>query len=211
MGATVYFHPDIKTKVEIPEVLVNQLDEELISTVEDSEGNTRYMLDRKLPNTTIPFVKGNDINYSSILAFFHEGLRKYTWVLYILVVIFIITAVSNGANLLFIITNDGWWGHTPGHRQHFSMARLRAIELRRSIARSANTGISCFIDQRGDVYDATSYWEPAVISRDLNINRELTFYARMGDYIGRLSVFLTVLFSLISVVFGIRKRKELKV
>lgn len=99
VGATVYFHPDIKTKVEIPEVLVDQLDPESVSAVEDSEGNTRYMLDRKSPNTTIPFVKGNDINYSSILAFFNESLRKYTWILYILVVIFIITAVSNGANM----------------------------------------------------------------------------------------------------------------
>ena len=47
-----------------------------------------------------------------------------------------------GANFLFIITNDGWWRNTPGHRQHNAFARLRAIETRRSVARSANTGIS---------------------------------------------------------------------
>ena len=99
IGLTVYFHPDIKTRVEVPEILVDQLDPGSVSTVEDSEGNTRYMLDRKSPNTTIPFVKGNDINYSSILAFFSESLRKYTWILYVFVVIFIITAVSNGANM----------------------------------------------------------------------------------------------------------------
>lgn len=99
VGATVYFHPDIKTKVEVPEEIVSTLDPELITQMEDSEGNTHYMLDRKMPNTTIPFVKGNDVNYSSILALLGESLRKYTWILYIAVVIFIITAVSNGANM----------------------------------------------------------------------------------------------------------------
>ncbi len=117
--------------------------------------------------------------------------------------------VKQGANLLFIITNDGWWGNTPGHKQHFSMARLRAIELRRSIARSANTGISCFIDQRGDVYQQTEYWVPAVIRQDVNLNNEMTFYARMGDYIGRISVFLAVVFILIAIVFSIRNKKKL--
>lgn len=57
--------------------------------------------------------------------------------------------VRNGAQLMCIITNDGWWGDTPGYHQHFSYARLRAIETRRSIARSANTGISGFINARG--------------------------------------------------------------
>jgi len=117
--------------------------------------------------------------------------------------------VQRGANLLFIITNDGWWGNTPGHKQHFSMARLRAIECRRSIARSANTGISCFVDQRGDVYQVTAYWVPDVISQDLNLNDALTFYVKMGDYIGRISAFLSVVFILISIVFGIRRKKKL--
>ncbi len=61
--------------------------------------------------------------------------------------------VQKGAGLIFIITNDGWWKNTPGYKQHFSFARLRAIETRRSIARAANTGISCFINQRGDVFN----------------------------------------------------------
>ncbi len=118
--------------------------------------------------------------------------------------------VNKGANLLFIITNDGWWKDTPGHKQHASFAAFRAIEFRRSIARSANTGISCFFDQRGDIYQATEYWEPDVIKQDLNLNSKITFYARMGDYIGRISAFLSVVFILMSVVFGIRKKKSLK-
>lgn len=99
IGTTVYFHPEIKTKVEIPEQLIQEVDSKSVVLIEDQEGNAHYMLDRKLPNTTIPFVKGNEFNYSSVLAAINEGLREYTWLLYILVVIFIITAVSNGANL----------------------------------------------------------------------------------------------------------------
>jgi len=49
--------------------------------------------------------------------------------------------MQNGAQLIFVITNDGWWGDTPGYRQHMNYARLLAIEFRKSIARSANTGI----------------------------------------------------------------------
>lgn len=60
--------------------------------------------------------------------------------------------VRKGANLLTIITNDGWWGNTQGYRQHMAYARLRAVETRRWVARSANTGISCFIDPVGTIY-----------------------------------------------------------
>ncbi len=99
VGATVYFHPDIRTKVEIPQEIVSEVAQSDITEIVDTEGNLHYMLDRKLPNTTIPFVKGNEFNYSSVLALLGEQMRKYTWVLYMLVVIFIITAVSNGANI----------------------------------------------------------------------------------------------------------------
>jgi apolipoprotein N-acyltransferase len=64
--------------------------------------------------------------------------------------------IHKGADFLAIITNDGWWGNTPGHKQHLAYASLRAIETRRSIARSANTGISGFINQRGDLLYPTN-------------------------------------------------------
>jgi len=109
---------------------------------------------------------------------------------------FVSDFVRNGANLLFIITNDGWWGNTPGHRQHMDFSIIRAIETRRSIARSANTGISAFIDQRGDVYQATPYWEPTAIRQKLNTNEKLTFYVKYGDYLSRISVFIMAIFLL---------------
>ena len=101
--------------------------------------------------------------------------------------------VKKGANVIFIITNDGWWEDTPGYLQHLSYARLRAIENRRSIARSANTGISCFINQKGDVLQATKWWEQDVISGQINLNNQTTFYSIYGDYIGRVSAFLGTL------------------
>jgi len=91
--------------------------------------------------------------------------------------------VRNGAQVMCIITNDGWWGNTAGHRQHFTFAHLRAIETRRSILRSANTGISAVIDQRGDTHDQTKYWIPAVIKATVNANDKFTFYTWHGDYI----------------------------
>lgn len=101
--------------------------------------------------------------------------------------------VRKGAQLLFIITNDGWWGDTPGYRQHLQYGRLRAIEMRRSIARSANTGISCFINQRGDISQPTRWWEDAAIKTTLNANKEITFYAAHGDYIARYAMWLSLL------------------
>lgn len=108
--------------------------------------------------------------------------------------------IRNGAHYIFIITNDGWWGNTPGHRQHLHYAVMRAIETRRSIARSANTGISAFINPNGRISQATEYWEPAVIKSELVKNEELTFYVRYGDYLARTSLWLSVFIMLAAFV-----------
>jgi apolipoprotein N-acyltransferase len=70
---------------------------------------------------------------------------------------------------------------------------IRAIETRRSIARSANTGISSFINQRGDVLDKLTWWKREAIRNKLNVNNELTFYVKHGDYIARSSFYLSIL------------------
>ena len=119
---------------------------------------------------------------------------------------FVAGFVRNGANAIFVITNDGWWGNTAGHRQHFLFSVLRAIETRRSVARSANTGISAFINQRGDVAQATAYWEPAVIKQNINTNDKLTFYVRYGDYIARISLLVAAVMLLLTISNGILKR-----
>jgi apolipoprotein N-acyltransferase len=100
--------------------------------------------------------------------------------------------VKNGANIICVITNDGWWKDTPGYKQHFSYARLRAIENRRSIVQSANTGISGFINQRGDVLQKTSWWKEFAIKQDVNLNEKITFYVKYGDYIARTASYMSV-------------------
>ncbi len=121
---------------------------------------------------------------------------------------FVANVVKQGANFIFVITNDGWWGDTPGHRQHFLFSVLRAIECRRSLARSANTGTSAFINQRGDILTQTAYWEPKVIRETLNSNDKLTYYVKNGDYIARVSAFISALILLISFVRGVLNKKN---
>lgn len=116
--------------------------------------------------------------------------------------------IRKGASALFIVTNDGWWDNTAGHRQHLAYARLRAIETRRSIARSANTGISCFINQRGDVRMTTAYNEPAVIRDQLQLNEEITMYVGWGDLIARVLGFLSILLLLNGFSKGLMRRKK---
>lgn len=106
--------------------------------------------------------------------------------------------VREGANALFILTNDGWWDNTPGHKQHLQFACLRAIETRRSIARSANSGISAFINQRGDIISPTAYAKVAVLKESIQFNDDITFYVKWGDLIGRISIFISLFFGFIS-------------
>lgn len=100
--------------------------------------------------------------------------------------------MKKGAELIFIITNDGWWGNTPGYRQHMNYARLLAIEFRKGVARSANTGVSCFINQRGDILQQTNWWEEDALRATLYKNDVKTFYARHGDYLGVVGSVLAV-------------------
>jgi apolipoprotein N-acyltransferase len=113
---------------------------------------------------------------------------------------FVAGYVRNGADLLFVITNDGWWGDTPGYHQHNAFSSLRAIETRRSIARSANTGISSLINQRGEVLDSLGWWKRGAVKGTLNVNHALTFYVRNGDYIGRVASYFALLVVLLYIV-----------
>ena len=108
-------------------------------------------------------------------------------------------ATKKGANFLAVMTNDGWWGDTPGYRQHFNYARLRAIENRRDVVQAANTGTSGLINQRGDVLDKTGWWVETTLKGTVNANDAQTYFVRHGDRIGRWACccFLTLLFALL--------------
>lgn len=112
--------------------------------------------------------------------------------------------VRQGAQFIAVVTNDGWWGDTSGKDQHMQYAKLRAIESRRWVARSANTGISGFINQKGDIVQQTAYMKEAAIGQDIQLNEALTFYVRNADRIPALIGLLHVMFG---VVFFMRYRK----
>ena len=119
--------------------------------------------------------------------------------------------IDKGADLLLILTNDAWWyypengdgqmtGSKKGYKQHFSYAKLRAIETRKSIARSANTGISGFIFPDGSIKKQTTYWEKDVIKMQLPVIKGKTFYTKHGDYLGRVSGILSIFIILVMLV-----------
>ena len=103
--------------------------------------------------------------------------------------------VRNGANLLAIVTNDGWWNNTEGHKQHLSYARLRSIETRKNIVRSANTGISSVINYRGEIVKTIGYEKEGLINYNVGVNNIITFYSMYGDYIYRLCLFFLIMIS----------------
>lgn len=115
--------------------------------------------------------------------------------------------INKGANIIVILTNDGWWGDTPAYTQHFDYAKIRAIETRRSVVRCANTGISGIIDTRGNVVSSTQWWQRTALNGEAALNDVQTFYVKHGDYIGRVAAFLSACILLILVNTVIRKRK----
>ena len=116
--------------------------------------------------------------------------------------------VRKGARAMAIITNDAWWGNTPGYKQHLSYASLRAIETRRAIARCANTGISAIISPCGKILQPTPWWEQAVISGQLPLRDEVTFYVSHGDITGRVCTFIFVLLLLALAVRFVTSRRS---
>jgi len=104
------------------------------------------------------------------------------------------TYVQKGANILTIITNDGWWGNTPGHKQLLHYARLRAIETRRWIARSANTGISAVINERGDILETRPWAREATLKYNIPTLTGITFYVKYGDILSKAALIIAALF-----------------
>ena len=113
--------------------------------------------------------------------------------------------VRKGAQFLAVITNDAWWGNTPGYRQHFSYSRLRAIETRRYVARCANTGISAIIDPSGNYLSETPWWQEAVTYGHVGLSTSITPFVKYGDIVGRISV---LLFALLAAAAVFRRRKQ---
>ena len=122
---------------------------------------------------------------------------------------FVTGYVKEGATFLAVISNDAWWGESPGHKQLLSYTRLRAIETRRDIARSANTGISCIIDARGEILKQTLYNTKTVLIGNISSRNKMTFYVRFGDIISRWAGFVGVLFFLLALSGRLKEKRTI--
>ncbi|MEY3677876.1 MAG: hypothetical protein RI924_17 [Bacteroidota bacterium] len=121
---------------------------------------------------------------------------------------YVAESVGQGASFIAIITNDAWWGNTSGKDQHLYYAKLRAIENRRWVARSANTGISAFINQRGDVVQQSTWWTATALKQDIHLNEELTFYTRYPDLIAKAGLMGALLLLIFGLVMMLRLRRS---
>lgn len=110
--------------------------------------------------------------------------------------------VQRGADLLCVITNDGWWDDTPGYKQHNQYARLRAIENRRYVVRSANTGISSFIDDTGSMLEQTGWYTGEALTCDVSPGVVTTFYTEHGDLIYEAGLLACIYFLLSFFISG---------
>ena len=113
--------------------------------------------------------------------------------------------VKAGAQAAFVVTNDGWWDNTAGHRQHLYLSSLRAVETRRAIVRAANMGNCAFISQRGEVLARTDYGRIGYLRGEVALNNTTTLYVRFGDVLARLALLLAAMMLLTNVARKLRK------
>lgn len=100
--------------------------------------------------------------------------------------------VNNGAEIIINMTNDAWFGNSPGPYQHLAISVFRSIENKRAIARCANTGISAFILPTGEIKTRTKVFEAAVVSNTLPLIKEKTIYTIYGDFFAFACLFVVI-------------------
>jgi apolipoprotein N-acyltransferase len=118
--------------------------------------------------------------------------------------------VLRGANLLVDATNDAWFLRSAGSRQHLANAIFRCVETRRPMARAANTGVTCFVNEFGRVTQVLqdergSTFTEGVLTGEIKIptEREMTFYTRHGELFAKLCASVTAI--TIVITMGIRR------
>jgi apolipoprotein N-acyltransferase len=99
---------------------------------------------------------------------------------------------THGGDLIVTVTNDAWFGRTSGPYQHFSMAVFRAIENRKPLVRSANTGVSGFIDSCGRIISSSDIFTRQVLTETITTDRTLTFYTKYGDLFSYLCIVISI-------------------
>ena len=112
-----------------------------------------------------------------------------------------------GAQVLFNLTNDGWYGTSAAPYQHYAMARFRAVENHRFLVRAANTGISAIIDPFGRELVKSRLMERRALVGEVRGISEITFYARYGDVFAWLATATAALACLLA-AFSDRSRSN---
>lgn len=113
--------------------------------------------------------------------------------------------IREGAQAIFVMTNDGWWDNSAGHKQHLYYSSLRAIETRRAVVRSANVGACAFIDQRGHIISRTNYDEAGYLRGEMLLNDAITPYVRFGDMVSRVAMLLAAMVLLSNLARSLRR------
>jgi apolipoprotein N-acyltransferase len=109
--------------------------------------------------------------------------------------------VKNGASFLVNITNDAWFGNSCAPYQHVQSSVFRAVENRVNVVRAANTGLSCFIDQKGRIFAAVrsggkSIFVDGFKADNIVLTRTRTFYTRYGEVFAYLCILISILYIL---------------
>jgi apolipoprotein N-acyltransferase len=99
--------------------------------------------------------------------------------------------VRNGARLIVNITNDAWFGRTSGPLQHLAMYAFRAVEHRTAVVRSANTGVSAFIEPTGHIGRRLSLFERDILTASVPLRTRTTLYTRLGDWLAYFGLVVT--------------------
>jgi apolipoprotein N-acyltransferase len=115
---------------------------------------------------------------------------------------FVSEFVARGAELLVVITNDGWFGRSSGPYQHAEASVFRAIENRRSVVRCANTGVSTLVDPYGRQSETTGIFHPAVITGEVAVRADLTFYTRYGDLFSQICLAIALVLAMLTISGG---------
>jgi apolipoprotein N-acyltransferase len=116
--------------------------------------------------------------------------------------------IRNGANVIAVITNDGWWGNTPGYKQHMNYARLRAVETGHWVIRSANTGISCVINEYGNIIEQEPWNKAAAIKYPVHQKTTNTLFVNWGDVLSKTAIAITVILLSWTLYDALRKKQN---
>lgn len=98
-----------------------------------------------------------------------------------------------GAAILFVLLNEGWYDHWRGAQKFLDLSILRAIETRKSVVRSSNRGVSAAISPTGEVLESFNKRQASTLKVLVSLNKDRTFYARFGDWVAYLCLFLGIL------------------